>query len=408
MKTRNSQQKSEFDIIVVGAGMVGLTSALGAARQGLNVAMVEGQSPTLSPWHEQFDIRVSAINLASQNVFRHLHAWPTMRELGVYAYERMHVWEDANSAEIHFESAQVGQANLGHIIENRVMVQALWQQAESLSNVRFFCPAQTRHIDRFDDKVVLDLGDQRIAGQLLIGADGSNSWVRSQMGVANRQGDYQQSAVVATVKLEQPHQNCAWQIFRQNGPLALLPMRENHCSIVWSTSKEEAAQLLTVDDNDFCQKLQSALNHRFGEMQLHGLRQAFPLRYRHSSQYVQTRLALVGDAAHTIHPLAGQGVNLGIMDSACLLDVLRQAVQSKRDLGDYAVLRQYERWRRGSNSVMLNSMTGINQLYKVTSPWLVQLRQLGLAAVDAWHPVKRFFIIQAMGLQNDLPLLAQR
>jgi len=409
MTARKSPQNAQTDVdaIVVGAGMVGLTSALGLAQLGLRVAIVEGRPPLLAPWKERFDQRTSAINRASQNVFRHLQVWSAMRELGVYPYQRMHVWDEASSAQIHFESAQVGHANLGHIVENRVMVQALWQHAQQQSGIQFFCPAATRHIDNYGDKIVIDLDTQRISGKLIVGADGSNSWVRAQMGVTNTEGDYQQSALVATVKLELTHQDCAWQVFRANGPLALLPMRDNHCSIVWSTSKDQASELLELSDAAFNLQLQQALNQRFENIQVCGPRAVFPLRYRHSKHYVKPRLALVGDAAHTIHPLAGQGVNLGIMDSASLLQVMQQALASKQDIGAYSVLRRYERWRRGDNSIMLNSMTGINQLYKNQNNWLVQMRSFGLQTADSIQPLKRFFIHQAMGLQTELPQLAK-
>ena len=396
-----------YDAVVVGAGMVGLSTALGLAGLGMRAAVVEGREPNHAPWDSNFDLRVSAINRATQNVYRHLQVWQAMCDLGVYAYRRMHVWDEHGSAQIHFDSADVGQANLGYIVENRVMLQALWQQAKQHANITFYCPATTRHIDRYDDRLVIDLEQEQISGKVLVGADGSNSWVRSQMGVANSEGDYQQSALVATVKLAQSHQDCAWQVFRNSGPLAFLPVRDNHCSIVWSTDQNDAARLLEMPVDAFNQALSAAVGNRFGEIALEGQRAVFPLRFRHSKNYVQSRIALVGDAAHTIHPLAGQGVNLGIMDSACLVQVIHQALATKRDPGCYEVLRQYERWRRGDNAIMLNSMTGINQLYRKQYPWLIQLRGFGMQISDTIEPLKRFFIHQAMGLQADLPTLAK-
>jgi len=227
------------------------------------------------------------------------------------------------------------------------------------------------------------------------------------MGIVSQQGDYKQSALVATVKLELPHQDCAWQVFLEHGPLAFLPLRDNHCSIVWSTSNEHAEALLEMPAQAFNQALQAASGDRFGSLSLQHRPAVFPLRYRHSQQYVLPNLALVGDAAHTIHPLAGQGVNLGILDAACLLQVIQQALTNKREYGVLPVLRQYERWRRGDNSIMLNSMSGINQLYRQRQAWLVQLRSAGLRITDTIQPLKQFFIQQAMGLQSDLPELAQ-
>ena len=387
--------------------MVGLTAALALAQLDFRVAVLEGREPQLAPWADAFDIRVSAINRASQSVFQNLQAWSAMRELGVFPYQRMHVWEAAGSAAIHFEGADVGRLNLGHIVENRVMLQALWQQVQSNSNISLMVPAQAEYIDVYHDHVRIALANRSLSALVVIGADGGNSWVRQQMGVHSHDGDYQQSALVATVKLEKPHQECAWQVFRHLGPLALLPMRDNHCSIVWSSTSQEAQGLLHLPEADFNYALMQAVDEKFGAMNLNGERALFALRHRHSDRYVKPRIALIGDAAHTIHPLAGQGVNLGILDAACLVQVLASARRATRDVGLHSVLRQYERWRRGNNAIMLNSMTGINQLYQQESDFLVQCRNTGVRFADSFQPLKQFFVRQAMGMHADLPKLAR-
>lgn len=407
-KSHPTQAAEQFDIVVVGGGMVGLSVALGLAQSGYRVALVEGREPDLAPWPEPFDLRVSAINYASQQVYQHLQVWPAMRQQAVYAYQRMHVWDDAGAAKIHFESADVGQPNLGHIVENRVMLDALWRALENHPQVNILCPETPAFIDVRQDSVLLQLQRQRLSAKLLLGADGSRSWVRQQLAIAVQAGDYEQSALVATIKLEKPHQECAWQSFLSRGPLALLPMRDNHCSIVWSTSKEHAQQLLELQPAAFNTALQEALHNRFGAMQVVGERALFPLRYVHSREYVRPRVALIGDAAHTVHPLAGQGVNLGLMDCACLLQVLGDARQRQQDPGQYRLLRRYERWRRGDNSVMLHSMTGINQLFTQQNPLLMQIRGLGLRSADGITALKQMFIKQAMGLQAHNPEMASR
>jgi 2-octaprenylphenol hydroxylase len=260
-----------------------------------------------------------------------------------------------------------------------------------------------------DEAVRLELNNGEVLQtRLLVGADGARSWVREQCGIAVTSTDYHQRAVVATVRTEQPHRDTAWQRFLPGGPLAFLPLPEGYCSIVWSTTPEHADALLAMDETAFCAALTDAFAARLGKVQSAVGRAAFPLSAQHAGRYVQPRIALVGDAAHTIHPLAGQGVNLGFADSAALAEVLIAALQKRQDIGSLGVLRRYERWRKGENLLMLEVMTGFQKLFGSELTAVRQARNLGLNLVQRLMPVKNLIIRRAMGLQGDLPALARK
>ena len=402
-----SAEGSNYDVIIVGGGMVGLVAALALAQADLNVAVVESQLPK-KRWPKGFDIRVSAITRASQNVFMALGVWDSMQKKRVQAYTDMHVWDSSGQGEIHFDSATVGERNLGHIVENRVIQRSLWAALEKRANVTLVCPDQATDLQVTANYTQLVLaGRGTLRAPVLLAADGARSWVREQCGISVDEAGYGQSAVVATVKTQHHHRLTAWQRFLPTGPLAFLPLADGYSSIVWSTSEQHAEQLLAMDESEFKLALADALANKLGAVEEISERKAFPLRHMHAQQYVKPRIALLGDAAHTIHPLAGQGVNLGIADAACLAEVLLQAHNSGQDYGSYAVLRRYERWRRGDNTLMLQSMSGFNRLFSETNSVVTGLRNLGLNISDQFEPLKRFFIRQAMGLSGELPRLAQ-
>ncbi|MGV6857430.1 MAG: UbiH/UbiF/VisC/COQ6 family ubiquinone biosynthesis hydroxylase [bacterium] len=396
---------SRYEVVIIGGGMVGLTLACALGQAGRKVAVVEAQAP--APWQAggDYDLRVVAVNRASQNVLRHLGAWPGIEAMRLSPYENMFVWDSDGAGEIAFSAADLGEPDLGHIVENRVIQLALLEQLESLSSVDWVCPAKVERFVNDEKEAIVTLDDGRLLmTQLVVGADGANSFVRDMAEIGLTQKNYGQQGIVAAVTPELPHAYTAWQRFQPDGVLALLPMSDGRCSIVWSADDSRAEMLLAMDDEAFCAELSQAFDYKLGDILGTSERVGFPLRGRHAAEYVKPRVALVGDAAHTVHPLAGQGVNLGFMDAAALAEVLAEA---KRDLGGYALLRKYERARAGENLLMQRLMEAFKVTYGHQQPAVKWLRNTGMGMVHQAPPLKNFMMSYALGTAGDKPLLAR-
>lgn len=422
MKTPDTELP--FDLLIVGGGMVGAALAAACSGRGLRIGLTDARAPQRDWPVGEIDLRVSALSRASQRLLERLgqgpSVWERILQLGASPYRDMRVWDAVGGASIHFDSADLGEPDLGHIVENRVTQLALWECLERSPDVQLLCPtrpaALTLPQERKEgaqgpvsDLARLTLGDGRsLSARLLIGADGRDSWVRAQAGIGTSGWDYDQRAIVATVQVSESHQATAWQRFLPTGPLAFLPLADGRCSIVWSATLDRASTLMALDDAAFRRELEEASQRRWGGVTAVGPRAAFPLRLQHADSYVRPRLALIGDAAHAIHPLAGQGVNLGFLDAAQLAEDLAEAQERGRDLGGLWTLRRYERARRGDNLRMLGAMDGFKRLFSNRNPLLAAARNLGLAAVDRLGPVKRHFMAEALGLGGDLPRLARR
>ena len=400
--------KTEYDVVIVGGGMVGACLACALADTDLQIAVLEVAEPQLSWPEESVDLRVSAISVASQRIFEAVGAWQGMLAARVSPYREMHVWDSSGDGQIHFDAADIGAATMGHIVENRVVRAALLARLDELPNIHFICPAALESWQREDKGLRLMLADGvEIKTSLLVGADGGRSRVREQAGITCYGWPYGQKGVVAVVETELSNQKTAWQRFLTTGPLAFLPLADGRSSIVWSTTPTEADRLIAMDDEQFCIALAEALEGRLGMVTSTTKRAAFPLQLQHAEQYVMDRVALVGDAAHTIHPLAGQGANLGFLDAASLADVISDAAQQGRDVGSLKVLRRYERWRKGGNVSMMYAMDGFKRLFGNEATPVQWMRNTGLTLTDKLSPVKYHLMLQAMGEEGDLPRLAQ-
>ena len=392
-----------YDIIIVGAGMVGATLACGLAEEAenLNIAIIDASAPNFDWDEKSYDMRVSAITRASQNLFKKVGAWEYIVEQRISPYQNMFVWDERG--ELDFDSADMGEADLGHIIENRIIVKALHQRIKALSNVELLCPAKLESIELDNDKASLTLEDKtNLSANLVVAADGTRSWVRQQADIAVKGWDFDQAALVTTVKTEKHHQDTAWQHFLTTGPLAFLPLTKGYSSIVWSTSPAEAKRLTDISESEFSEELEQAFESKLGKVTSVAGRAVFPLRLFETLNYVKPRLALVGDAAHTIHPLAGQGVNLGLADVESLMVVISDALNAKKDIGDLKVLRRYERWRRADNRSMLLAMDGLKRLFGSELSVVKELRGLGLNLTNKITPLKNLIMQQAMGTSNKI------
>jgi 2-octaprenylphenol hydroxylase len=393
-----------FDVAVVGGGMVGAALALALARQEFSVALIEARAPQREWAPDSHDLRVSAITRASQHLLDNLGAWPLITADRSTPYQKMRVWDRAGFGEIQFDAADLAEPDLGHIVENRVIVRALWTVLDEADVVRF-CPASIDAQEiKGDVTLRLDSGE-RVTARLLVGADGARSRVRDRAGIDLRREDYEQQAVVATVHAEQGNRSTAWQRFMSTGPLALLPMGQDLFSIVWTTTPDEANRLLALDTGSFNAELTTTSEARIGQLTLVGERAAFPLSLQHADRYVVPGIALVGDAAHVIHPLAGQGVNLGFLDVGALVDALVSGRAAGRSPGALRTLRVYERARRGHNTATQMTMDGFKHLFGSTSPAVVLLRNTGLGLAGRIAPLKRRFERVALGHGIELPSL---
>jgi len=408
--------KNDFDVVVIGAGMVGAATAglLVSGNDRLRVGLVEAREPTApDPGAANFPgLRVSAISRASQRILEVCSVWDALQDAGVSAYREMHVWdadaEPFGHGSIHFDSAELGLSCLGHIVDNGLIQWTLWRGLLAHPRVAVHCPARLTELELDEDRALLRLDNgQRLKASLVVGADGSGSPSRKLAGVEVDGKSYQQSAVVSHIRTEESHRETAWQRFLANGPIGILPLQDGRCSIVWSTTPEHAESLCAVEQSDFQQQVTEASGSVLGAVIDSGPRASFPLRLQHARNYTATRFALVGDAAHTVHPLAGQGVNLGFLDAAALAEVALDAMEAGRDPGERPVLRRYERWRKGENLLAAGSIDAIGRLFLGRNTTVASIRRLGLSLVNGAPMVKNELIRRAMGLAGDLPRFAR-
>ncbi|MDN3681701.1 FAD-dependent 2-octaprenylphenol hydroxylase [Vibrio tapetis subsp. quintayensis] len=397
-----------FDIAIVGGGMVGLTLAAALAKTELRVAIVEGKLPS-SELNELPDIRVSALSRSSEQVLRSVGAWSGIEQRRASPYVAMEVWDKDSFASIDFHANHLSQPNLGHIVENRVIQLSLLDRIKQLDNVTLFAPqkCQSVVVGESEAWITLDSG-QALTAKLVVGADGAHSWLRQQQDIPLTHWDYGHHALVANIKTELPHHYTARQIFTPQGPLAFLPMQDaNMSSIVWSTEPKQADALMAMSDKEFNKALSAVFDLRLGLCEVKGERQAFPLKMRYARDFAKDRVALIGDAAHTIHPLAGQGVNLGLLDAASLAQEVTRLWQEGQDIGLKRNLRPFERWRKAEAAKMITSMQGFRDLFAGDNPAKKLLRGVGMSVADKLPGAKNLIMERALGLKGQLPDIAR-
>jgi ubiquinone biosynthesis UbiH/UbiF/VisC/COQ6 family hydroxylase len=391
-------------ILIAGAGVVGLSVAAllatGRCADRVRVRVLEARAQP--EWRkEQTDLRVYALSRASQSVLDSVGAWASVASRRACAYRRMHVWEGADPAAgaLEFDSAEIAEPDLGHIVEDSLLRRALGEVLAAAPNAELAHGAGLESVDVDARAARVRLADGRAAqGALLVAADGSDSAIRGLLELPVVTRSYGQTGLVTHVATELPHGATAWQRFLPGGPLAFLPLADGRSSVVWSLPTEHANELLAAEPDAFLKELQSASAGVLGELGPCSQRAGFPLQALHARRYCAPRAVLVGDAAHTVHPLAGQGMNLGLSDAAALARVIEDALLAGEDPGDLKVLRRYERERKGANLEMLLALDALHRLFALPPAWAAPLRGAGLRAVESSAVAKSFFMRRALGL----------
>ncbi|RLP55425.1 MAG: 2-octaprenyl-3-methyl-6-methoxy-1,4-benzoquinol hydroxylase [Ketobacter sp.] len=415
----NSNSRLEKpDVLIAGAGMAGLALAAALADSEVSVLLIDPQMPP-SPdqWPDAFDPRVSALTHASENILRKLGVWDDMAQYRISPFAHMDVWDRDGTGNIQFHARDVGEEHVGHIVENRITTHCLLQRVQAADNIEIRQQGLQKILERDQADgwlVVLEDGAE-LQPAILVGADGGRSRVRDQLGFRCRTWDYGQQAIVTTVKTEQPHQCTARQVFLESGPLAFLPLQEgagNHhrsciSSIVWTLGHEQSKALTEMDDAAFCSQLTQAFEHRLGAVLSVDRRFRFPLIQNHAVYYAMPGVALIGDAAHSLHPLAGQGINLGFLDAAVLAEEIHRAAENQLPMQDFSILRRYQRRRKPHNLLMMSAMEGFKQLFGADLAPLRVLRNRGMSLFNQHGHLKNHIMMRAMGMEGDLPVLAQ-
>ncbi len=416
-----SDDQQHYDVLIVGGGMVGATIACGLGQQGIKVALFDHCAPSPLPVDALPELRVSALSTASEEILRQLGAWPHIQSMRMTPYRRMAVWEklyspfgkeiDSRANRVMFDARQIHHSQLGFIVENRVTQSGLLEAIKSYPSVSFFCPVSIQNIHTSSTPSVIELSDgRRFSGDLLVGADGANSRVRQAAGLAMKQRDYEQQCLVATVEIAGGCQDITWQAFTPTGPEAFLPLPDingrSYGSIVWYNHPEKVRELLALSEEDFIEALVTTFPAELPDViQLHE-RGAFPIARRHVTEYFCQSVVLAGDAAHTINPLAGQGVNLGLQDAAWLIEILVDALRAGENPGSPEVLARYEQVRRSDNALMMNTMDAFYHTFSNQSKPLQLLRNLGLTLAGKLSPAINQVMKYAMGLSGKQPRLA--
>ncbi|MFM9863505.1 MAG: UbiH/UbiF/VisC/COQ6 family ubiquinone biosynthesis hydroxylase [Micropepsaceae bacterium] len=403
----NTQDK--FEVVVAGGGMVGFTLGLALAKAGVETAVVDGLDPARVV-DAKFDGRVSSFSPASRRMLGALGLWGHLADRAQPVTDIIvgdgSVREGASAALLHFDHREMGDAPLAHMIENRHFRMALQRGIEGVGALTLIAPDRVlaATVERNFAEVVLGSG-RRLKASLVVAADGRDSPLREAMGIKTVGWPYKQTGIVATIGHEKPHEGTAYELFFGSGPFAILPMTGNRSSIVWSERADQAPAFVQLDDAAFVAEVAQRFGDQWGALALEGPRWSYPLSMHLAMSYVGLRFALAGDAAHGVHPIAGQGLNLGLRDAAALAETIAEARSIGLDIGSEVALARYQSWRRFDNALFTASFDALNRLFSSDIPPLAAVRRVGLDVVDSIAPLKRFFMHQASDGTGELPKL---
>jgi 2-octaprenyl-6-methoxyphenol hydroxylase len=405
-----SLQAREFDVAIAGGGLVGASLALALAPLGLRIALIEAVASG-SVEHPSFDERTTALANGTVRVFRSLDVWRHMQREAT-AIRRIHVSEQGRFGVARIDAAEQGLEALGYVLPNRVIGAALWEGLRRVSGVETFAPAKVTTTALASDRRTLGIerdGETfEIEARLVVAADGARSVIREQSGVAAEHWEYGQTAIIATLTTQRFHDHVAYERFTPDGPIAVLPLADGRCGIVWTRRPEEAVRTLALSDDEFLVELQAAFGYRLGRLLRIGTRHSYPLALSRSERHVAPRLAIVGNAAQSLHPIAGQGFNLGLRDAASLAEVIADAMAAGgTDVGDDATLRAYASWRDEDRQRIVAFTDGLVRLFGSPLGPLRGLRSLGLLAFDAFPPAKAAMARLSVGAAGRIPRLAR-
>ncbi|MDH4133428.1 MAG: 2-octaprenyl-6-methoxyphenyl hydroxylase [Gammaproteobacteria bacterium] len=401
---------TDYDILIVGGGMVGASLAIALGNLPLRVALIEAVEFE-SNTQPSYDDRTIALSYGSKRIFDTLGIWSRVETGGATAIQHIHISDRGRFGFSRLAAADAGVEAMGWVVENRALGQALKPFLTATSNLTFLCPATMQDIEFSEDaaSVTIRRGDKTeiLRARLVVAADGGASAVRERAGIVATRTAYHQTALVTNITPEQPHRNVAYERFTDSGPLALLPMSANRCAVVWSLPPESVEAMLALDDAAFLTLLQERFGTRLGRFLKVGKRAAYPLAYTKVAEHISPRLVLIGNAAHTVHPVAGQGFNLGLRDVAALAEVMSQALSDGKDIGALDVLQQYVDWRRRDVFAISTFTNSLVRIFSNDFAPLGLARNLGLVAVDLFPPAKRALLRLSMGLGGRLPRLAR-
>lgn len=413
------QTKTDFDVIIVGGGLVGasLACALASAKldEALNVAVIENFEFD-DKKQPSFDSRTVALSYSSKEIFNSLDLWEGIEELGACAIKDIHISDRGHLGVSHLRASEQDADALGYVVENQYLGTALHQRIKEFKNISLFCPATVKsfNINADSAEVEVTQGDEQkiLVAKLLVAADGGQSFVREQAAVKTRQLDYNQTAIITNVACDKPHNNVAYERFTDTGPLALLPLNDsendlNRYSLVWTLKDEQIDEYLELEDDAFLAALQKRFGIRAGNFIKTGTRVSYPLAYMRTKESVRSRLAIIGNAAHTLHPVAGQGFNLGLRDVASLAQIIVDAARQQNDIGDLYTLKEYEAWRQRDLLQTTLSTDSLVRLFTTTFPPVVVARNMALLAFDMFPGLKKQIGRQAMGFVGKVNRLAR-
>ena len=399
----------DFDVLIVGGGLVGASLACALGNQPLRIGVIEAY-PFGSQIQPSYDDRSVALAYGARRIFEGMGLWHLL-STNATPIRKIHVSDRGHFGVTRLEAAATGYEALGYVIENRHLGKVFAAAMPGYTNIEMMCPAQLETVEITDTAVqaVIKQGEttRTVTAPLIVGADGGQSMVRKCAGIEATSREYGQSAVIANITPGIPHQNIAYERFTGQGPLAMLPMSENRCSVVWTMSKEHSASVLELDDEAFLARLQQCFGYRLGKLGKTGTRHVYPLALLRAQQHVMSRLVLIGNAAHTLHPVAGQGFNLGLRDVAVLAQIVMEAIARGHDPGTLDVLDRYQDWRRHDQSSVTTFTDGIVRIFSNSFIPLVVARNIGLVSMDVIPPLKRGLLRRTMGLSGTLPRLAR-
>jgi len=400
---------SETDVLIIGGGLVGASLACALGQAGLRITVIEA-FPLAGDQQPGYDERSIALAQGSQRIFSGLGLWPALAA-DACPIHTIHVSDRGHFGFTRLRREQEGVAALGYVLTARVLGQVLQERLQQLDTVELLAPAQLTsfYVDADGVQADIEYQDQsrHYTAGLLVAADGADSSIRARLGIQTTRHDYRQTAIITNISTARPHNHVAYERFTDTGPLALLPMTEQRCALVWTVKADQSEAVLALDDAAFLQRLQQRFGYRLGRFTRVGVRHAFPLQLLQAKESIRARLALVGNAVHTLHPIAGQGFNLGLRDVAALAEVVLDAYHSSHDLGEADVMQRYAAWRQADQQRVALFTDSMVRLFGQSLPPLVGLRDAGMLALDLCPPAKRWFGRLTMGRAGRLPRLAR-